>query len=201
MAIVEVQNWRQIARDHSRKVTAVREVPLSPNVSSLRHAVTQFADFVSQNGGDLKTSMEAELEIIRGQLTELLKLMNSSHHAGQIRDLKDPMNILVTLATYLEQMLEPMRYPKLEGALHIVRYSGEGKEIFAVTFAPYSAPGGAMKPRIISGRDELVKFLTDDVRLGNDQIPLIFADLDRYGSVSWPQVQMSQDRMKELQLS
>jgi hypothetical protein len=204
VAIIDVQNWRQFVRDRLGNVLAERQVSVLPNEVSISYAVNDFTRFVVQNNGDLKTSIEKELQVLKSQLSELLGRMNSSDNANEIRKLAEPMNVTATLVSYLQQLLEPMRQPQLEGALHIVSYANpdhHAPRIYAVTFAPYLAPGGAMKPRIISGREALENFLSIEVQLGRDRIPVIFADLDRNGTVSWPQVRMSQDRMKELQLA
>lgn len=109
MPTIEVQSWKQIVRDRSGKVLVVREVPLPSNVSSVRQEAARFVQYVLQNNGDLKTSVEAELQSVRDLLTDLLKVMESSRDPSEIRRLREPMSRAVALASHLEHMLDAAR--------------------------------------------------------------------------------------------
>ena len=109
MPIIETQDWKQIVLDSSGKVLACREVSLTSNVSSVRQEAARFLQYVLQNNGDLKSSVEAELESVRNELADLLKRMNSSRNSDEIRRLQSPMSIAVALTSYLEQALETVR--------------------------------------------------------------------------------------------
>ncbi|MGA8431789.1 MAG: hypothetical protein WB729_18340 [Candidatus Sulfotelmatobacter sp.] len=109
MSISEIQNWKQTVRDGAGGILAKREVPLSPNVSSVRQEAARFLQYVVNQHGDLKRSVESELESIRTWLSDLLARMNSSRDPEEIRRLRAPMSAAVTLSSYLEQTLETGR--------------------------------------------------------------------------------------------
>jgi hypothetical protein len=98
----EDQNWKQVVRDATGKAIAVREVPLPQNTSGVRQAVEGFSQFVLENNGDLRTSIEAELKSVANTLTELLNRLNSSRDTNEITGLRGPVGIAVALKHYLE---------------------------------------------------------------------------------------------------
>jgi hypothetical protein len=107
--ISDTQNWIQATRDRAGNILAQREVPLSPNVSSVRQEAAKFLQYVIDNHGDLKSSVESELESVRSSLSDLLKRMDSSRNQDEIRRLREPMSVNVALVSYLEQALERAR--------------------------------------------------------------------------------------------
>jgi hypothetical protein len=103
---VEVQSWKQIVRDATGKAIAVREVPFPQSTSSIRQAVDNFAQYVLQNKGDLKASIEAELQDARRTLSDLLTRLNSSRDTNEVTHLRGPVSAMVALVPYLEDTLE-----------------------------------------------------------------------------------------------
>ena len=110
MAITENRNWRQIVRNSEGKILAERKVILPQNLAGVRQEAAQFLQYIlNQPGnqpGDLKQSVEPELQNIRGWLADLLATMNSSRDSDEIRSLREPMSAAVTLSSYLDQTLE-----------------------------------------------------------------------------------------------
>jgi hypothetical protein len=107
MQTVEVQKWKQIVKDRSGRVLAEREVSLPPNVSAVSQEAARFLQYIVQNKGDLKISVETALQSVRDWVAALLKRMDSSRDQDEIRSLREPMSIAVALASYLEHI--PMK--------------------------------------------------------------------------------------------
>ena len=106
MAITENRNWRQIVRNSEGKILAEREVMLPQNLAGVRQEAAKFLQYILNQRGDLKRSVEPELQNIRGWLADLLATMNSSRDSDEIRSLREPMSAAVTLSSYLDQTLE-----------------------------------------------------------------------------------------------
>jgi hypothetical protein len=106
VAITENRNWRQIVRNSEGKILAERKVILPQNLAGVRQEAAQFLQYILNQPGDLKQSVEPELQNIRGWLADLLATMNSSRDSDEIRRLREPMSAAVALSSYLEQTLE-----------------------------------------------------------------------------------------------
>ncbi len=106
MAITENRNWRQIVRNSEGKILAERKVILPQNLAGVRQEAAQFLQYILNQPGDLKQSVEPELQNIRGWLADLLATMNSSRDSDEIRRLREPMSAAVALSSYLEPTLE-----------------------------------------------------------------------------------------------
>jgi hypothetical protein len=106
VAITENRNWRQIVRNSEGKILAEREVMLPQNLAGVRQEAAKFLQYILNQRGDLKRSVEPELQNIRGWLADLLATMNSSRDSDEIRSLREPMSAAVTLSSYLDQTLE-----------------------------------------------------------------------------------------------
>jgi hypothetical protein len=106
VAITENRNWRQIVRNSEGKILAERKVILPQNLAGVRQEAAQFLQYILNQPGDLKQSVEPELQNIRGWLADLLATMNSSRDSDEIRRLREPMSAAVALSSYLEPTLE-----------------------------------------------------------------------------------------------
>jgi hypothetical protein len=91
---------------------------------------------------------------------------------------------------------------KTEGTIHILKFSrSSNPEQFSVIFAPYSGPGGAVPSRRFSGRNQLKTFLEDEISISRSSLDEAFDELQRKGSASIFQVQLTRREAKRLGLA
>ena len=90
------------------------------------------------------------------------------------------------------------------GSIHLVEIqkptsSTHGK--YHVVYAPYAGPGGAAKPRVIEGLEELSRFLQQDVRIDSSSVSEAISHLrkDRWASI--PNVVLRNPDLKRLHLA
>ena len=91
---------------------------------------------------------------------------------------------------------------KTEGAIHILKFgTPTHPEQYSVIFAPFSGPGGAVPSRRFQGRAQLRTFLEDEIGIAPSSVDEAFADLQRRGSASILQVQLTPKEAKRYGLA
>lgn len=89
-----------------------------------------------------------------------------------------------------------------EGALHIVRNSTRsGVTQYTVVFAPYVGSGGAIPSKRIAGNVALRNFLEKRIGIHPSAVDQAMAELAQTESVTIFNVQLSQRRLKNLELA
>lgn len=88
---------------------------------------------------------------------------------------------------------------KREGAIHIL---GDKKRAsFAVFFAPFVGPGGAVPARYFSGNEILREFLENDLYLSRSSVDEALSELGRKGETSIFNVRITRREAKKLGLA
>ena len=90
------------------------------------------------------------------------------------------------------------------GSIHVVEIrkptsSHPGK--YQVVYAPYSGPGGAAKPRVVEGIEELEKFLKEEVQVDAYHVSETVSQLHKQGWASIPNVVLRNPDLKRLHLA
>lgn len=88
---------------------------------------------------------------------------------------------------------------KREGAIHILGDKKRGS--FAVFFAPFVGPGGAVPARHFSGEEKLRDFLENDLYLSRSSVDEALSELERKGDASIFNVQLTRREVKRLGLA
>jgi hypothetical protein len=90
---------------------------------------------------------------------------------------------------------------KREGSLHIVWLNrGQTEPQYSVGFADYRSSGGAMKMRRLNGGNELVHFLTHEIRVHPDVLASAVNGLRDEGNASIFNVVLSDEELTKLGL-
>lgn len=88
-----------------------------------------------------------------------------------------------------------------EGTLSIrVVYRANGEPEYAIGFADYREPGGAMKVRRIIGSGALERFLKKDVDVQQPTVTSALDGLEKKGGASIFNVILSEDKLASLDL-
>lgn len=87
-----------------------------------------------------------------------------------------------------------------EGAIHISGDTGPVEQ-YAVIFAPYTGPGGAVPARYVSGREQLRKFLEHRLQIDTGAIEAAFSSLSRGRNASILNVRLTLREAKRLGLA
>lgn len=91
---------------------------------------------------------------------------------------------------------------KTEGAIHILEFATPNhRGQYSVIFAPFSGPGGAVPSKRFRGRDELRRFLEDEIGVTRSSVDEAFAELQRKGSASIFHVQLTRREAKKFGLA
>jgi len=94
--------------------------------------------------------------------------------------------------------LETYRY---DGALEVIKgHRKNGSPIFEAFFVPYKVPGGAASAVTLEGETELEKFLREEIGISERSLELAFSDLERRGSHTFENLQLSTARLREIGL-
>jgi hypothetical protein len=88
---------------------------------------------------------------------------------------------------------------KREGTLHI--RGDKKRNSFAVFFAPFVGPGGAVPARHFSGDGKLREFLEGDLYLSRSSVDEALSELERKGDASLFNVQLTRKEAKKLGLA
>jgi hypothetical protein len=87
------------------------------------------------------------------------------------------------------------------GTIHIVRSNKAQGYSYAVTFAPFTGPGGVVPARRFAGSDDLRSFLEDDLYISPSSIDEALLELERKGSASIFNVQLTRKELRKLSLA
>jgi hypothetical protein len=99
----------------------------------------------------------------------------------------------------LVKALEQETKVKREGAIHLLR--DKKRNSFAVFFAPFVGPGGAVPARHFSGEEKLREFLENDLYLSRSSVDEALSELERRGETSIVNVQLTRREVKKLGLA
>jgi hypothetical protein len=88
---------------------------------------------------------------------------------------------------------------KREGTIHILGDKKRGS--FAVIFAPFVGPGGAVPARHFSGKEKLRDFLENGLYLSRSSVDEVLSELERKGDASIFNVQLTRREVKKLGLA
>jgi hypothetical protein len=100
----------------------------------------------------------------------------------------------------LVKALEQETKVKREGAVEILHIDKK-RNRFAVFFAPFVGPGGAVAARYFSGGEELRAFLENDLYVSRSSVDEALAELKRNGETSIGHVQLTRKEVKKLGLA
>jgi hypothetical protein len=91
---------------------------------------------------------------------------------------------------------------KTEGAIHILEFARSNHtDQYSVIFAPFSGPGGAVPSRRFDGRSQLRTFLEDELGISHSSVDEAFGELQRKGSASIFNVQLTRREAKRFGLA
>lgn len=99
----------------------------------------------------------------------------------------------------LVKALEQETKLKREGTIHIL--GDKRRNTFAVFFAPFVGPGGAVPARHFSGEGKLREFLENDLYLSRSSVDEALSELERKGDASIFNVQLTRKEVKKLGLA
>lgn len=100
----------------------------------------------------------------------------------------------------LVRTLERETKAKREGSVEILEIDKK-RNSFAVFFAPFVGPGGAVPARYFTGQEELRAFLENDLCISPSSVDEALADLKRKGETSIGNVQLTRKEVKKLGLA
>lgn len=102
----------------------------------------------------------------------------------------------------LVKALEREMKTEQEGVIHIVDYSRHGhNRQYSVGFSPFTARGGAVPSKKVSGVEELRELLEDRLYIGKSSVDEALLELERKGSASIFHVVLTKRQAKMLGLA
>jgi hypothetical protein len=137
----------------------------------------------------------------RGPRKSYDRLFQALEDAGIYKEIPVRRLSLASPADPLVKSLERDVKLSTEGSIHIVRSRKAQGDGYAVTFAPFVGPGGAVPARQFSGIDHLRIFLEDDLYISRSSVDEAISELERKGSASIFNVQLTRKELKKLALS
>jgi len=93
---------------------------------------------------------------------------------------------------------------RTEGAIHIVGYDENRpnhEKVYSVIFTPFTGLGGAVPARRLTGLEDLRKFLEERLHIGKTTVKEALPELERKGSTSIFNVQLTNKDAKRLRLA
>lgn len=90
---------------------------------------------------------------------------------------------------------------RTEGTIHIVRSKKAQGYSYAVTFAPFTGPGGAVPARRFAHIDDLRFFLEDELYISRSSVDEALREIERKSSASIFSVQLTRKELKKLALA
>jgi len=133
-------------------------------VGSAGEIARQIVSAIAERKGDLNRTVDRQLRMNQQRVADILDQIERTRSVDSVARWNEWLNEFLNYADFLESST-PVVTETQEGSLHIIRnQSGPTQPAtFVVMFAPYSTPGGAMKPVELVGDQELHDFL---IRVG-----------------------------------
>jgi hypothetical protein len=137
----------------------------------------------------------------RGPRKSYDRVFQALQDAGIYKDVPIRRLSVTSPADPLVKALERDVKLRTEGTVHIVRSSKAQGYSYAVTFAPFSGPGGVVPARRFAESDDLRSFLEDDLYISPSSIDEALLELERKGSASIFNVQLTRKELRKLSLA
>ena len=149
---------------------------------------------IDENRGSQSATIDSELQRNEQRVGEVLELFKRTSSEQRVESLNLWLNEFLNYADALKGEIQA-------GSIHIVRsFDSQGRASYVAMFAPYSTPGGPMKPRIILDEDELRAFLGRELGKDDTSINEILAELEKSPTTSLPDFVLSVARQRALGL-
>jgi hypothetical protein len=130
------------------------------------------------------------------------RVFQALQQAGVYEDVPTRRLFLKSPNDPLVKVLERDVKQKTEGAIHVRGDKRSNQEIrYAVIFAPYAGPGGAVPARQFSDAARLRSFLEGDLFISRSTVDEAMSELRRRGSASIFNVQLTRTDLKKLDLT
>jgi hypothetical protein len=137
----------------------------------------------------------------KGPRESYTRVFKALQDAGVYEDIPTRRLFLKSPTDPLVKALERDLKHKTEGSVHIL---GDKKfhaqRPYAVIFAPYSGPGGAVPARVFQDLNGLRSFLEDELYISRSSVDETLSELGRRGSASIFNVQLTRRELKRLEL-
>jgi hypothetical protein len=137
----------------------------------------------------------------RGPRKSYDRVFQALQDAGIYQDVPIRRLSLTSPADPLVKTLERGVKLGTEGTIHIVRSRKAQGYSYAVTFGPFTGPGGAVPSRRFAGIDDLRSFLEDDLYISRSTVEDALLELERKGSASIFHVQLTRKELRKLSLA
>jgi hypothetical protein len=91
---------------------------------------------------------------------------------------------------------------RAEGSIHIVENpTSSGDKKYSIMFTPYTSSGGAVRAQVVTGRDQLISFLTGRLEIQTHHVASALVRLDTERSASISNVQLTLRKARKLGLA
>ena len=152
----------------------------------------QVLAMIEENRGSQSATVAGELQRNDQRVAEVLDLLKRTSSEEQVESLNLWLNEFLNYADALKGEIQ-------EGSIHIVRsLDSQSGPSYVAMFAPYSTPGGAMRPRIISDEEELREFLGRELGEDVTSIDEILSQLEKQPTTALPHIVLSVARQRAL---
>jgi hypothetical protein len=88
-----------------------------------------------------------------------------------------------------------------EGAIHILALHANHEGPYSVIFAPFSGPGGAVPSKRFNDRNQLRRFLEDEIGISRSSVDDALTEIPHKGSASIFHVQLTRREARKLGLA
>lgn len=139
-----------------------------------------------------------------GPLEASSRIIGALQSAGIYKDVPIRRVSVLSPDDKLAKTLEQDIKIRKEGAIHIVahdRSEPHQEKVYSVIFAPFAGPGGAVPARHFTGLEELRKFLEERLHIRKTRVEEELSELERKGSSSIFNVQLTNREAKRLGLA
>ena len=180
--------WQQTAQAADGSVIGEREVLLAPEEA--RQQAYKYIDFLKSTGADLRRSVLSTIEANKLKIDSLLGDIRSSRSSDQVQPLGQALNAAVELSKHLEAIYRMLGI-LTEGTIRIRRLDDRThpqEPTYGVTFSPYDRGGGSIPMPQFVGRERLLTFLEEGLRIDKSAVIAAFRDLDADRPASIPRV-------------
>lgn len=136
---------------------------------------------------------------IKGPYEANARVVKALQDAGLYEDVPIRRLFIKSPEDTLVKALQQETKLKQEGTIHI--RADKRRNSFAVFFAPFVGPGGAVPSRHFSGEGKLRDFLENDLYLTRSSVDEALSELERKGDASIFNVQLTRKEAKKLGLA